>query len=213
MAPPTAIGVDGGVTPGLAVGDAWLECPGVALELGRGVPGRCVAGIAVGWGVGRTVGVGRGVAGPVTVMAPPAAVAPLDATYVTDQVPAEATRVDMVQVGPVPGARSAIERTDAPRVSLAVTALGLGLPVESTRKEKIVLVVPLRGLTDPLLRLFLASVGPTMATTAMVAISSATPELRLARRGRAHAVGADAANRISSGFVRGSLAAPGPRSQ
>lgn len=119
---------------------------------------------------------------------------------VTVQVPAETTRADRVQVDPLAGGLSAMEMVAEPRVSRAVTEVGLGLP-ESMRNANSVLVVPVRGLTDPLPRLLLATIGLTRAMTATVASSKAIPELRIARGWGAQAVGADAAKRDgSSGF-------------
>src|SRR5205085_5638234 len=94
---PTANGVEGGLAPdALGEADALEEWPGVAvpLALGRGVAGRAGAGTAVGLGVGRTVGVGRAVAGTVTVIVPPCAVVPSEPMNVTVQVPAGGTRAD-----------------------------------------------------------------------------------------------------------------------
>jgi hypothetical protein len=205
VAPPTATGVAGGVTPGLGVGDPLVECPGeVDLALGRGVAGRAV-GAEVGLGVGRTVGDGDGVAASVTVMLPPGADVPSEPMKVTVQVPEEETRADLVQVEPVAGGLSPIESVAPLRVKRAMTVEGLGLP-ESTRKEKSVLVVPLRGLTDPLVRLRLARMGLATATSDRAAINSAIPELRTARRRWALAVDAAAGKRVvPRDFVRGSL--------
>lgn len=206
MAPPTAIGVDGGVTLGLAVGDAWLECPGVALELGRGVAGREV-GAGVGLAVGRAVGEGRAVAAIVTVMVPPGADVRSEPMKVRVQVPAEATLAVLVHVDPVAGGLRPIEIVEVPRVRRAVTDAGLGLP-ESTRNAKSVLVVPLRGLADPLVRLRLARMGLTTVISDRAAMSSAIPELRMARRWWALAVDAAAGKRVvPRDFVRGSLGA------
>ena len=183
VAPPTATGVAGGVVAGtLGEPGAFAVCPGVGLDFGRGVAGLGVLGTGVGRGVGALVGVGLGVAGTVTVTVPPDVVAPVFALKVTVQVPADPTRAEPVQVEPLAGGAS--ETTIAPeplRVSRAAMDLGLGLPTESTRNAKSVLVVPLRGLTDPLCRLFLARVGLTVRRRAAVAMSKAKPELRAAR--------------------------------
>ena len=184
VAPPTATGVAGGVArlpDGLA--DALAERPGVevALAVGRGVAGR---GVATGG-----FGVGLGVAGTVTEIVPPAAVAPVEATKVTVHVPAEGTRADRVHVEPLAGRLRAINTGEAPlRVNRAVIEVGLGLPTESTLKTNVVLVLPVRGLTDPLRNVFLARTGLATATTAIAAISNATPEPYAARCLRTRAI-------------------------
>jgi len=163
---------------GLADGELRGDRNGLAAgeRLGEGL-GVVAAG---GLGVGFEVGVG----GTVTVMLPPGADAPVDAMNVTVHVPADRTRADLDQVWPEGGAVSAIEIGAAPlRVSRAVMDVGLGLRTESTRKAKIVLVVPLRGPTDPLRRLFLARTGVTVNTRAATSSTSDAPT-RLRGEGR-----------------------------
>jgi 3-methyladenine DNA glycosylase AlkD len=202
VAPPTATGVAGGVAPPLAVGDGFEDWPVVDVALGRGDAGREVGGATlVGRGVGRTVGMGRGVVGTVTVMTPPGADVPSEPMNVTVQVPGEATRADLVQVDPPAGALIAMDTVVGPRVRRAVTEPGAGLP-ESTRKANSVLVVPVLGLTDPLLRPFLATVGLRAARSATAASSKAIPELRMARGLGARAMGAVAAKRDGSSGIR-----------
>jgi len=94
VAPPTATGVAGGVLPGLALTDAEALTDrlglGVALTVGLGVAGRAVA----------ATGVGRGVAGTVTVIWPAGRSAALPwavAEKVTVRVPAE-NRLDPRQL-------------------------------------------------------------------------------------------------------------------
>ncbi len=197
------------MAPPFGLADALAECPDVvvAFALGRGEAGRGVEGTEVGLGVSLAVGVGRGVVAGVTEIVPPGAVVPSEPMNVMVQVPAVATRDDRVQVEPVAGRFSAMDKVAPPRVRRAMTEAGVGLP-ESTRKAKSVLVVPVRGLTDPLLRLRLARLGLTTAMSAMATTNKAIPELRAARRWEAHAVDAAAGKRVvPQEFVRGSLGA------
>src|SRR6266516_4130326 len=125
VAPPTAVGVDGGLPVGVGLADGELRGDRNGLAAGERLGEGLGVVAAGGLGVGFEVGVG----GTVTVMLPPGADAPVDAMNVTVHVPADRTRADLDQVWPEGGAVSAIEIGAAPlRVSRAVMDVGLGLP-------------------------------------------------------------------------------------
>jgi hypothetical protein len=136
-------GVDAGVAAGVA---------GRGVTIGTGVP--MGGGLAVGRGVG--VGVGA------TVIVPPGSDAFCVATKVTDHVPGVATLLDPLQ-SPLPSAGpfSATMIAAPGRVSRALTLFGL--PEAVTENVNVVAVVPVRGLTLPLVRIGLAATGVATA--------------------------------------------------
>lgn len=195
-----AVGVDGGLPDAVATVDRELRA---GLAVGLRVAAAVARGVAAGPGV--ATGVGRGVGAGDTVMVPPVVVAVGVATKVTVQVPVVVTREDPVHIFPA-WLRATVLVPPPARVRRAVTLLG-GLPAAaSTRKVKVVAVVPLLGVTDPFWSPDALITGEANIAR-QEAASSTTRRPRKTRGGWARFVGAGAAKGKTSSDRAWSLGA------